>query len=113
MPGKAYATHQACARDRRISWFLGVVVFLTATLVFALGMLSEPHFADESAFVAQSYFYDLAVQGDRHDSAWLEYPAYDLPPLPKYLIGVALHTAGFQTPRRRDAMAWYRNVNRR
>jgi 4-amino-4-deoxy-L-arabinose transferase-like glycosyltransferase len=86
--------------------------------VLSLGALgydlpSEVHWNDESAFIAQSYFFDLVLEGARDDPAWISYPAIDLPPLPKYLIGLMLHIQGHRRPEPREAMAWYWDPNRR
>ncbi|MEO6808778.1 MAG: 4-amino-4-deoxy-L-arabinose transferase [Isosphaeraceae bacterium] len=111
--------HRVCATVKldqarsRPFWIGATLVALTATLVFVAGVASEPHFPDESAFITQSYFLDLWFQKGRDQSAWLEYPALDLPPLPKYMIGLSLHARGYPSPGRGAALAWYGNVNRR
>ena len=43
---------------------------------------------------------DVFASGRFNDPAWLDYPAFDLPPLPKYLIGAALWVGGYKTPAR-------------
>ncbi len=91
----------------------GVLVFLVACVVFGSRLPAEPHFVDESAYVAQSYYADLLLQGRRDDPAWLEYPAYDLPPLAKYLVGFALRLGGFARPGTSASAAWYENTSRR
>ena len=53
---------------------------------------------DESAYVAQSYYADLLLEGRRDDPAWLDYAGYDLPPLAKYLVGIALRAGGPSPP---------------
>jgi 4-amino-4-deoxy-L-arabinose transferase-like glycosyltransferase len=89
--------------------FWSAVVGATALLVIASGVSAEPDFADEWAYISQSYFWaDLAKPDDPH---WLEYPAYDLPPLPKYAIGFALSQAGYRLPKSAAALAWYRNTS--
>jgi 4-amino-4-deoxy-L-arabinose transferase-like glycosyltransferase len=96
----------------RRAWPWALFIGLLGLAVFGLGVASEPHFADESAYISQSYYYDLFwVQGNRTDKSWLEYPAVDLPPLAKYLIGAALHLAGHRRPD--DPMAWYFDIHRR
>ena len=65
---------------------------------------------DESAYYSQSYYAEIFLNGRRDDPAWLEFPAYDLPPLPKYLIGAALAFGGFKTPGPSDARDWYGNA---
>jgi hypothetical protein len=86
---------------------------LAAVAAFGVGLEQEPFFPDESAYVAQGYFFDLYASGRRDDWAWLEYHAYDLPPLPKYLIGAALRVAGERPPGRIEAGRWFVNVNKR
>ena len=73
-------------------------VGLVALVVFGWDLASEPFFADESAYYSQSYFAGTFASGRFNDPAWLDYPAYDLPPLPKYLIGAALWLGGYTTP---------------
>lgn len=69
---------------------------------------AEPLFMDEAAFLSQAYFGDLLLSG-RDSPLWLEYAAYDLPPLPKYLIHASLRARGLPRPERRWAIAWYAN----
>jgi hypothetical protein len=108
MSGTPCPTHKVAPSSPRRPWLLGVAATLTAAVVFGIGVSSEPHFADESAFIAQSYFWTLRLRGDVHNPAWVEYPAFDLPPLPKYLIGLALDVGGFERrPGRLDALKWY------
>ncbi len=91
----------------RVPWSL--LIFLVACLVFGFKLGAEPHFMDESAYVAQSFYADLLLSGNFNDPAWLEYAGYDLPPLPKYLIGIALKIGGFPRPAQLTALAWYGN----
>jgi 4-amino-4-deoxy-L-arabinose transferase-like glycosyltransferase len=77
---------------------------------FAAAAASEPVFVDETAYVTQSYFWDLLRTGRRDDWAWVEYHAYDLPPLPKYLIGIAVDAAGYRPPDRLTAGRWFRDI---
>ena len=80
--------------------------------IFGTDLTSEPHFVDESAYISQSFFADLWVGGDWNNSAWLTYAGYDLPPLPKYVIGLALRTQGYRRPGPESMVAWYRNTSR-
>ena len=48
---------------------------------------------DEYAYITQSYYSDLFFGGQFHHPAWLDYYAFDLQPLPKYLIGASLRLA--------------------
>jgi 4-amino-4-deoxy-L-arabinose transferase-like glycosyltransferase len=106
IPGADRPAPHAIARD------LGLVV-LAALIVFGYDLRSEPPFADESAYYTQAYFADLLLRGDLHSPAWLEYPAYDLPPLPKYAIGLALKLGGHPIVGPWAARAWYADINRR
>ena len=59
-----------------LPWALLIGLF--ALVVFGLGVAGEAHFADESAYITQSYYYDLFWRrGDRSDRQWLDYPALD------------------------------------
>ncbi len=98
-------------RPRRWPW--GLCVFVVACGVFGYHLADEPHFADESAYVAQSYFADLFFEGRRDDPAWLAYAAIDLPPGAKYLVGLALRAGGFPRGSPTAAVAWYDNTSRR
>lgn len=77
---------------------------------------SEPHFADESAMIAQSYYYRLLRTGSWNHPDWLHYAAFDHPPLPKYAFGAALELSGQAVPANLDRwMTWsgYRRVGDR
>lgn len=89
----------------------GLVAILAASL-FALDLGDAP-FADEYAYITQSYQPDLLYAGRWNDPAWLEPVGYDLVPLPKYLINASFRAAGIPRPTRRDAIAWYQNIERR
>jgi len=80
--------------------------------VFGHDLASEPHFADESAYLSQSFFADLFLDGKWDDPAWLTYGGYDLPPLPKYLIGGALRAGGYRRPGPSAMWAWYDDTSR-
>jgi hypothetical protein len=98
-------------RTRRIPWGLGV--FVVACAVFGYRLGDEPHFVDESAYVAQSYFADLFLEGRRDDPAWLTYAGFDLPPGAKYVVGIALRAGGFARGSPAAAQAWYDDTSRR
>jgi hypothetical protein len=100
----------APARNTRFFVHLALVT-LAAFLIFAAGAPAEPEFNDEAAYLSQSYFFTLLRQASFQDPRWLEYPALDLPPLPKYLIGLALDLSGTPHPGREAAVAWYQNPN--
>ncbi len=105
-PGADLPAPRSIARD------LGLVV-LAALIVYGYDLRSERPFADESAYYTQAYFTDLLLRGDFNSPAWLEYPAYDLPPLPKYAIGLALKLGGHPILGPWAARAWYADINRR
>lgn len=113
-PTKPHAAVPAPATPLRGSpWIPALAVGLTALAVFGWDLAAEPAFADESAYYSQSYYAAVFASGRRGDPLWLEYPAYDLPPLPKYLIGASLTGAGYPLPRPADARAWYLDTSRR
>jgi 4-amino-4-deoxy-L-arabinose transferase-like glycosyltransferase len=93
------------------SWAWAGIVLLVSGFLFGADLRAEPRFADESAYLSQSYFADLWLRGDVQSADWLEYPAIDLPPLPKYVIGLALRVGGYQRPGPEAARAWYLNIN--
>ncbi len=74
--------------------------------VFACGWNAEP-FADEYAYISQSYYADRFFRGQVNDWTWLDSPAYDLPPLPKYLIGLSLRLCHVRMPGPFNAHYWY------
>ena len=101
------------SRSAVVNSVMAALVFFISVYVFAPGISREPLFVDEAAFVSQSYFWDLAASGRVNDPLWLEFPAYDLPPLPKYLIGAALQVGGIARVDRSWALAWYANIHER
>ena len=84
------------SRPRR--WAGPVLVTALALTVFGWDLASEPHFVDESAYISQSFYADLWLQHKWDDPLWLTYAGYDLPPLPKYVIGLALRIEGCPRP---------------
>ena len=73
---------------------------------FGRFLLDGP-FVDEYAYISQSYFVDLLLEGKTNDRAWLDLMGYDLVPLPKYLIGLALRAGGYGRPGPDAALLWY------
>ena len=100
-------------RVARSVWVGAALVGLASLGWFGYGLADEGHFADESAYISQAYYGRVFASGDRNDPAWLAYPAFDLPPLPKYLIGASLALGGHRAPGPADALAWYRNTSLR
>ena len=95
----------------RRGWTVGLafLVAVVAGVSFAYRLDDEPIFVDEAAFLSQAYFGDLFFAARWSSPLWLEYAAYDLPPLPKYLINVSLRLHGFARPAREWAIRWYDN----
>ena len=83
----------------------GMIGCLALTL-FAFGLFDDS-FVDEYAYITQSYYADLFFQGQFHHPAWLDVYAFDLQPLPKYLIGASLRLADLRIPGPADAFRWY------
>jgi 4-amino-4-deoxy-L-arabinose transferase-like glycosyltransferase len=77
-----------------------------ALCVFGASIFAKS-FADEYAYITQSFYADLFFTGQVNDKLWLEGFAADLQPLPKYLIGLALRAANLPMPTPRDASQWY------
>ncbi|MHC5541637.1 ArnT family glycosyltransferase [Singulisphaera rosea] len=82
---------------------------ILAVVVFGYRLADEPTFIDEWAYISQAYFADLYWNGDSNHPAWLGYAAFDLPPLPKLVIGLALSAGGYQAPPQQAAFDWYHN----
>ena len=95
------------------NWAGPVAVVALALTLFGWDLPSEPHFVDESAYISQSLYADLLLDGRVDDPAWSTYAGYDLPPLPKYLIGGSLRSGGFRRPGPSKIRDWYANTSRR
>ena len=101
---------ESISRVRRV-WET-LLVLSVGLVAFGWNLAAEPHFVDESAYISQSFYGDLWIEGRWDHPAWLDYAAYDLPPLPKYLIGLALWVDGHRRPTLTDTHAWYQNTSR-
>jgi 4-amino-4-deoxy-L-arabinose transferase-like glycosyltransferase len=101
------------ARLARSPWPGAVAVGLLALAWFGFDLAHGSYHVDESAYGTQAYFFGLLAEGRWDDPLWLDYPALDLPPLPKYLIGAALAVGAFRTPGPADAWAWYQDTSKR
>jgi 4-amino-4-deoxy-L-arabinose transferase-like glycosyltransferase len=101
--------HAADSPQTFRSWFWKAAAIGCAALCVFAFSLSAKRFEDEDAYISQSYYTDLFFSGRFHDHAWLEFPAYDLQPLPKYLIGFSLRLAHLPVPAPRNAADWYRS----
>jgi 4-amino-4-deoxy-L-arabinose transferase-like glycosyltransferase len=87
-------------------------VAVLSLTVFGQDLASEPHFMDESAYISQSFYADLWLDQKWDDPHWLAYGGFDLPPLPKYAIGLALRAQGYRRPGPGAMFAWYDNPSR-
>ena len=93
-----------------LSTLLALLIAVGSGAWFAHRLDDEPIFVDEAAFISQAYFGDLLLSGRVESPLWLEYQAYDLPPLPKYLINLSLRVHGQARPRREWALWWYEHT---
>jgi 4-amino-4-deoxy-L-arabinose transferase-like glycosyltransferase len=89
-------------------WRLGGAIGCLALAVFAMGIFDDS-FVDEYAYITQSFYSDLLLDGKVNDPAWLGTFVYDLQPLPKYFIGAELRALGWHMPAWADAAKWYEN----
>ena len=62
--------------------WIAAAVACAGLAVFASGWFAAS-FEDEYAYISQCYYADLFFAGKLNDRAWLDLPAYDLPPLPE------------------------------
>jgi hypothetical protein len=75
--------------------------------------LSADAFVDEYAYITQSYYADWFFGGQFNRPDWLDVFAFDLQPVPKYLIGASLRAAHLRMPGPMDAARWYSNTGSR
>ena len=67
-------------------------MLLAAALAYLPNLSRQPWFADESAIIAQTYYYHLYVrQGDLWHPDWQRTGGMQDPPLAKYLVGRRLN----------------------
>ncbi len=90
----------------------GALLAIVAFVFFGVQLHRTRPFVDEWAYFAQSYYLDLFLDGPSDARQWLEYPAIDLPPLPKYLIGFALRAIQQERPGPAASWAWYQDTSR-
>jgi 4-amino-4-deoxy-L-arabinose transferase-like glycosyltransferase len=95
----------------RSSTWKAVAIGCAAFALFAWSIHSKA-FEDEYAYITQSYYAEYFLKGALDHPAWLDFFAYDLQPLPKYLIGLSLRWANLPMPDAYAAQAWYRNYSR-
>lgn len=96
----------------RMKWVVPLAALLAGFSLFE-GLKGHPHFVDESAYVSQAYFGDLFITGQVNSNLWFEYPAYDLPPLTKYLVWAGLVAGGDARPGPAAMRAWYNDTSSR
>jgi 4-amino-4-deoxy-L-arabinose transferase-like glycosyltransferase len=90
-----------------ISWSgMALVLGCTALGVYAASIHAKS-FEDEYAYISQSYYADVFRRGAFDHPVWLDFCAYDIQPLPKYLIGLSLRSADLPVPDARAARDWY------
>jgi 4-amino-4-deoxy-L-arabinose transferase-like glycosyltransferase len=99
--------------SRLKKWAGPVAVTLLSLTFFGWDLASELHFVDESAYISQSFYADLWLTGKWDDPVWLAYAGYDLPPLPKYVVGMSLWLGGHDRPGRSAMVTWYRDTSSR
>ncbi len=95
-----------------MSWTWKALALGCASLAVYGSSIHAKSFEDEYAYITQSYYADHFFKGERDHPAWLDFFAYDLQPLPKYLIGLSLHCANQPMPGPRDARNWYKKYAR-
>jgi hypothetical protein len=105
-PALEHAPPAISARFRISRTWNAALIFCAALLVFGSSLRAH-HFADEYAYITQSYYADLFFTRQVNHPLWLDMPAMDLQPLPKYLMGLAFRLANFPMPSRADAWKWY------
>jgi 4-amino-4-deoxy-L-arabinose transferase-like glycosyltransferase len=92
-----------------MSWtWKALALGCTAFAIYAWSIHAEP-FEDEYAYITQSYYADFFFRGALDHPVWLDFCAYDIQPLPKYLIGLSLRWTNQPMPDRRAAKDWYVN----
>ena len=89
-----------------------LAILICCLVYFGWNVSAEPHFMDESAYISQSFYADLLREGRWNHPAWLDYAACDLPPLPKYLIGLEFWVEGYRRPTLTDSRTWYKHLDR-
>lgn len=104
------STFQGDEPSARSRWKLDAAIAAglccAAAWLYLRGLSEEPYFADEGAMYAQSYYWRLYSARLWHHPHWLVYPAFDHPPLSKYLFGISLRVHGLEPPR--DLDPWVR-----
>ena len=86
------------------------VLGLLALALYATSLFADS-FVDEYAYITQSYYADWFFGGQFNHPDWLDLFAFDLQPVPKYLIGASLRAAHLRMPGPSDAAKWYPNTH--
>jgi 4-amino-4-deoxy-L-arabinose transferase-like glycosyltransferase len=100
MPGGGGSQPVGTSAKRRL-WLdlvLAILLLVAGVWQFVVPLSQEPFFADEAAMVAQSFYWRLYRSLAWDHPAWLCYPAFDHPPLPKYLFGLSLQWHQLRVP---------------
>ena len=105
-----HASPAISTRFRITRTWNAALIFGAALLIFGLSVRSK-YFEDEYAYISQSYYADLFFTRQFNHQLWLDMPAVDLQPLPKYLIGVVFRVADLPMPGRADAWKWYHDYS--
>ncbi len=82
------------------------LIFGAAAVFFGLG-IHDTLFEDESAYISQTFYANLFFSGQLDHKLWLEREAYDLQPLPKYLMGLAFRLSRLPMPGLSNSRKWY------
>ena len=89
----------------------GLVVAVVAAWAYFARLDDQPWFADESAYIAQTYYYHLLFhEGDLWHEDWQRRGGIEVPPVPKYLFGLAMDLAGVGAPTSYGLTAYWYNV---
>ncbi len=81
--------HSAESPQSVMSWTgKALALGCTAFAFYAWSIHAKP-FEDEYAYITQSYYADFFFRGALDHPVWLDFFAYDVQPLPKYLIGLS------------------------
>lgn len=75
---------------------IGLILFTVILIPFINKLESNPFHPDESHWIhTVKYFKLFFIDRDFHNDQWMEYFAYDQPPVGRYIIGLALVIPGY------------------
>jgi hypothetical protein len=109
-PATNHARPENSVRFRITRTLHATLIFCAAIVLFA-SSLNARFFEDEYAYISQSYYADLFFTGRLNHKLWLDAPAFDLQPVPKYLIGLAFRLSHLPMPGPADAWKWYESYH--